>query len=542
MGPVFAIIIQMFPEGALAPDLPKRGCSRALYAAQVNNVSLDRSESGFIRPLALAENQFLQVLLPRFSMKRSRGGIVLNLEFDDGTATIWTRQAKYEIIKKIGSSFERKRREYQARLDAFLLEGRGETFEYDDQAFPFRYASGGTLPILRIGNEEYFALFYRDIFPIGWNIANGACDSRDELLDPSITIERELREELVIANTKGRRRYVFEGDNDKPLDRPEFAVARKIWQEHLPKFDITKFGELIIPLKWLNGPDSISLKFGAGRRVTSSGYFLNINADDFGIELDKVAKLNLDPGDILCDGEITQGMLVNAPIGLFGIDSISMEMLDAAEREFIPDKFFFNGRLYGKNHFKRVVEREFIPSISRIHTAAEMSHWNAAGNRYGLCPVTKRIMKRYLSRQVAKPPSEKKPYDVFISFAGEDRRLASTVYEFLTRKKQRVFFSEQNIASYYGRAIDEALLSAKSLVAIGTKHWHLCEPWPEYEYRSFHNYILFKKKPEGTQLLSFITGFAPIELPPPLCHYEAIVANPRNLTPALERLAAYVRG
>jgi hypothetical protein len=44
---------------------------------------------------------------------------------------------------------------------------------FKDPLFPFRYASGGVLPILRIGRKEFFCFFYRDIDPVGWNIANG---------------------------------------------------------------------------------------------------------------------------------------------------------------------------------------------------------------------------------------------------------------------------------------------------------------------------------------------------------------------------------
>lgn len=66
------------------------------------------------------------------------------------------------------------------------------SFLHNDENFPFRYASGGTLPILRMEGQGYYCFFYRDIFPIGWNIANGGCCTREELLNPQMTIEREL--------------------------------------------------------------------------------------------------------------------------------------------------------------------------------------------------------------------------------------------------------------------------------------------------------------------------------------------------------------
>jgi len=45
---------------------------------------------------------------------------------------------------------------------------------------------------VRIKEEEYYCLFYRDIFPVGWNIANGGSDNNEELLNPLLTIERSF--------------------------------------------------------------------------------------------------------------------------------------------------------------------------------------------------------------------------------------------------------------------------------------------------------------------------------------------------------------
>jgi hypothetical protein len=54
--------------------------------------------------------------------------------------------------------------------------------------------------------------------------------------------------------------------------------------------------------------------------------------------------------------------------------------------------------------------------------------------------------------------------------------------------------------------------------------------------------MLFGKKHKCAQLLSFITGFSAFDLPPPLCHYEAISIDDAGMAAGLaalaERLAA----
>jgi len=63
--------------------------------------------------------------------------------------------------------------------------------------------------VIRCNDRDYYCLFYREIAPVGWNIANGGAESVAELLDPLATIERELREELIIVEPAAGHRYVI---------------------------------------------------------------------------------------------------------------------------------------------------------------------------------------------------------------------------------------------------------------------------------------------------------------------------------------------
>ncbi len=76
------------------------------------------------------------------------------------------------------------------------------SYHFEDKHFPFRYANGGVLPIIKIKKKDYFCLFYRAVFPVGWNIANGAANTIDDIRNPVNIIHREFSEEFIIADHK----------------------------------------------------------------------------------------------------------------------------------------------------------------------------------------------------------------------------------------------------------------------------------------------------------------------------------------------------
>jgi len=498
-----------------------------------------------VAPLGFVENHLLEVLLTQFSLTRRQDGrgAKLHVEFNRDTPAIWQRTAKNDVRRMI-SDFHEKSRKYQRELDDFLLNNRGSHYEFNDPDFPFRYASGGTLPILRFGKEEYYCLFFRDLFPIGWNIANGSCDTVEEMLNPLLTIERELREELLVIDPDRQKRYVFSWDAGMRLDRPEFDIARRIWQERFEELDFPNFQELKLPLKWLEGPDSIEVQLGENKPRSTTGCFLNITTEDFAIEIDKVARINVDDGVRLCDGEITEGRLVNRIVGLFPVEQLNRDVREG-KSEFRPEKFFFDATTYNGGELDRVVEKDFLRRIVSTRQPDEIEHFRTVSQKYGLCPITNQIIRRYTSpqQQEGKTTTSSSDPEVFISFGGEDQHLARKVYEFLRVKmKRRVFLSEELHDYHFTRAIDEALLSAHTLVAVGTSPFNLNRRWPEYEYRSFHNYILNDRKPpEKRQLISFVAGFQPVDLPPPLYHYQAVVCDSDNIEAGLEKLASFIR-
>ncbi len=506
---------------------------------------MDLLSSELVRPLRIAENDFLQVLVPRFSLTRCGRGNKLQVSFDEDAPTIWKREAKHELELKM-YDFKRKASKIQKELEAFLLGKEPKEYRFHDADFLFRYASGGALPVLRMGENEYYCFFYREISPIGWNIANGGCDSKEELLNPLDTIERELREELLIVDTKNEKRYVFEADAGKPLDRPEFAMALRFWEERFRQLDFPRFEELVIPLKWLNGPDCLEVQIGDEEPRKTEGCFLNINAIDYGIEVDRIAKVNVDEDAILLDGEPIGEGLVNAAVGLFEVSRLNVEV-QAEAKDFFPDIVFFDAERYDRKKARHVVQDKFLPRAADIYLKErEVEKWKCSEHKYDLCPVTKNLMKRHLLLQAeeAEPAAiAEADFDVFISFSRTDTSAAKRVHDFLVEKGYRVFFSEETLhESDFGPAIDAGLDSAACLVGVATKPENLKRPWVRYEWTTFFYDIMSKrKKHQNPMIVAFFSGFHPADLPRPFRLYKWIEYDECAFDRRLDELWGLIR-
>ena len=495
----------------------------------------------FVRPLEAAENSFLQVLLDRFQLQRSGQGANLAIKFDNTTPAISTRHAKHYLQDHI-PDFGRKKEAYQKQLNAMLLDRTADSFLFEDEDFPFRYSSGGTLPIVRMGNCDYYCLFYRDIYPVGWNIANGGSDSRAELLYPLATMERELREELIVLNPDARLRYVFAWNSGSPEDRAEFAMARKIWTECYPDQDIASFKPLKLPLKWLDGPDSVTIKMGRDKSAECGGCFVNINAADFGIEIDKVAKISVADEAVLLDGEIMDNIVLNRPVGLFEVARMDRQLLSGAT-QFIPDRFYYNGRAWDGKGFEQLIHGEFTDSLPAVRTPKELEYFTGLEAKFDFCPVTRSILCRYQELRRTWPPEPPEPsrkkYEVFISCGQGDEPLARRIHEFVEGIGKTAFFYEKDPGNHWSQQIDRALYSARCLIVAGTDQHRLNRHWPEFEWRTFHNAILSGQKPRSAILIPFVFGQKALGLPIALEYYRRVVCE--DLDSGLSELGRLIR-
>jgi len=494
----------------------------------------------FVRPLCEAENEFIQALLSEFSLTRNGDQSICEVSFDENTPCIWSREGKRYVKKHIGG-FDDKAAFHSRQIAACLSAKEGK-LSFSDAGFPFRYASGGALPVVKLGDEEYFALIYREVFPIGWNLANGGADTSAELLNPFAVVERELREELIMLNPKRKFRYVFDMESENPVEMPEYLIARRLWKSLLVQKgwdDISRFDPLPIPVKWLDGPDVLKIKYRERDSHELKGCYLNIRAEDFGIEVDRIAKINLDANAVMLDGELIFGQLVGAPVGLFEVRRMA-NLLSQGANEFLPDFFFYEGeRFEGSETLQKIILKKFLPRICKLIPARDEVEWLQCERPFDLCPVTRGILER-----AAKLWAEKKVkidnYDVFISFAEPDKKLAHKVYNHVNGQMGlKTYFSKVSIAADYSQELDRALDSANCLIAVGSSPEHFLRRWLQYEIRSFHKDIFGGVKPESATIIPFLSNMDPKYCPKPLSFYNAIVFEEGDKK-SLNRLGEFV--
>jgi len=90
---------------------------------------------------------------------------------------------------------------------------------------PLRWASGGVLPIAYWKENYWYVLFFRGITPpIGWNVANGASETKEEYKKLHHLMVREFSEELILL------------DREPQIDNP-FRVYQKVFSFSDQLFD-----------------------------------------------------------------------------------------------------------------------------------------------------------------------------------------------------------------------------------------------------------------------------------------------------------------
>lgn len=353
------------------------------------------TNSRLISSLDEADGSFLQVLLHEFTLVRSDGGTRLEVVIQNDSPAIHQSEAK-AAVKAMISDFAPVADVYQRRLEEFLMGHSADTsLAFRDDNFAFRYASGGVLPIVQIEGQDYYCLFYRDLEPVGWNIANGATDTREELLRPEITIEREFCEELMIVDDANGYLYRFDVEH---AQIESSASSREHWRATVGGRTGGTLTDRKLEVHWIDGPDSLSVTVQRDQSGVRE-CFLNINALDFGIEVDRVARILLHDRITLCDGELVGTAQINRPIGLFAAERLN-ERVAAGLRRFEPDILFHDGvRLEGVP-LDEVIFNRFLRDLFQVRTRRERDVHGLAterGLQYDLCPVTRSIIRRFVA-------------------------------------------------------------------------------------------------------------------------------------------------
>lgn len=521
------------------------------------NTDMTSPRSFYVQPLANAENQLLQVLVDRFQILRKGQGFELNVSFHEASPTIWLREAKRRLRADLPGA---QRLAVQQKINEFFCSN-APVFNYPttDQSFHFRLGNGGTLPVVRMNGTDYYCLFYRDSHPTGWNIANGGANTRHDVLHPDAIVERELREELIIVKPERKRWYVFDWHDARLRDHPDFALAQELWMERFRRQGFIEFERMSLPLKWSLPPDSncenlenrlhdaIRIRCGNSPAIYTGKGFLNINAEDFGIEFDRIAKLTVSPEAIFCDGELRGDELLNRVVGLFSVERVQKE-INEGNLSFVPELFYWNGENRSHDDLMTVIGAFLKSRRSSWQQLNENLKKEAIpgcqNDALDLCPVTRTIVGRHKELLEADPWSSRtaaRPrYDVFLSFASEDLSFAKEVHSHLS-KKCSVFFSDLvDTRGGFSDQIDDALDVVGSFVAVGTHSNHLNKSWVKYEWRNFHNDMMSNRKAEDAPFFAFIRGMDVHDLPRPLRGQSAIMPDKCGLEKALAQAAKRV--
>ena len=388
-----------------------RGKTRCAYKT-IGNRIVAASE---VEPTSL-----LQALITDVTLERTRHGCRLDVSIPENPAWIWTSSQKARFIRQCSKGKASIIAKLQTQFEEILIGCKKTTRDFGkelkDSGMQLRFASGGTLPILEINSTEYYCLFYREIHPIGWNIANGGTANHDETFNPVLTIQREFAEELVIIDGAQGFRYHFykEAMNDKNRD----SVLRLLETLNL-KSSTGEWKDTLLTPTLVPSLDRIKINGIESPKEV----ILNVNADDLGIEIDQVVKIGgLGKTVSILDGETEKSYsvhtatpgFINAPVGLFRKD----QLLDPKSAcEFIPDILFRSGQLEcgsfenngsndegGGDHDLRESVEELLDQFAKERLESLPSDsWDAyekareQRQAYVLCPATRTLLRRYVT-------------------------------------------------------------------------------------------------------------------------------------------------
>lgn len=356
---------------------------------------------------------FFQVLVPNFSLKKGRNnGLSLRIHVDRNLEVVTTGAQKQNFFREIAKDLPA-RDKLAAELGEFREKGVARVF--DCRKWPFRYANGGALPVVRLNGVHYVCLFYRDIFPVGWNIANGASDSYAELYFPDRIIKREFGEELIVVDHDREIIKFFDPGPENISPGYQTAVIGAL-DKQFPAFRYAKYGRQNFEVQWLRGPDTVTISSGEDSTETD-GVFVSITPPDNGIEIDHIAYVALEGDDCLMDGEVADGTPLGRLVGLFRLegletrlkaDTFKLERPKTEDRRrpetrleadtFKPDLYFIEGQPGDLNHFDEVVQRS-IRELQRLRRPDQREYYQNLVEKeehYDLCPVTDVLLRRFM--------------------------------------------------------------------------------------------------------------------------------------------------
>jgi class 3 adenylate cyclase len=339
---------------------------------------------------------FFQVLIPGFSLTRfespsGQACLKLQLKLTDDLPVLTTTAQKHQFFRGLAHADDAR-----AALvkDLALLGTANNSIAPSCPRWPLRYANGGVLPIVRFGGRHYACLFYRDVFPFGWNIANGASDAYGELFCPDRVIKREFGEEFVVVDRQvpeETRLLFYEPGHEYIAPGYQTNIIRALQSEpNIPGYDGCQRGALEV--NWLSvGQDQVIIAVANDTQRTS-GVYVSITPEDNAIEVDHVAYIRLAQNQCIIDGEVIGNFPLGRVVGMFDLDALSPAL---AAKSYTPDVLFVNGYAKPPKRLSAEVDGA-LHRLETHRTLDQLADYQKCEFKFDLCPITKMVLSRFL--------------------------------------------------------------------------------------------------------------------------------------------------
>ncbi|MDG7000980.1 MAG: hypothetical protein JRN15_17945 [Nitrososphaerota archaeon] len=253
------------------------------------------------------------------------------------------------------------------------------THRGDPRLLPLRWSSGGALTFVRLVQEAqhedaltHVALFYRDLDPTGWNVANGASECEEELADFDKLTMREFSEEMRLysgASTTGELQEIllyedgsntpFDAENAKKFGRTQGRLRRAHDGLRLKR----EYGVRVVSNATHNSPFRINVTGGRmSTRARRHSVTFTLNPFELGCEVLWLTKFDLYPGEFILDGEVdaTGSFLIRRPVILISVDFLKRAYNDGT-LEYCHDDELRNAG----NAQRYVFDKKYLRSIPK---------------------------------------------------------------------------------------------------------------------------------------------------------------------------------
>ena len=260
-----------------------------------------------------------EILTRPIVLRRSGGILEIHIDRRGVKNAVYTTEGKNRLCRETlqGARLETARR-LDEDIHAFMVEaGDGSWLEIPVPEIPLRWASGGVLPVVTWRGEVWSPFFFRDISPVGWNIAAGSSETEAELCRPVSFGLREFVEETIVLPQRPHTGFELHAKtfpNIMKDDKAQLRAALETVNRHLDirsredgitltPFPVDKVpSDRAIEANFVPTKTRLHIKSENGDEELSD-VLVCFNLLELGIEVISVIRYELRDDDYLLDGE-----------------------------------------------------------------------------------------------------------------------------------------------------------------------------------------------------------------------------------------------